>query len=209
MSEIPRKSSKRPRRETIYLGWKNQGRLVARFLLFWGIYHLTLWQAMCVRAYIQLVSSAPDVEPRVPLATFFEAFVRQNGWMVLFAAGFTALLLWHLVSLTHRIVGPIKRAENALYAMIDGKSVRQIEFRDGDLVEEFERAFNAYLAFLYGSSCDTAATGRRTEAVAKSPNPLMTAADICESPLDDQRLATLLRDLQTSPVQPVDGMSET
>jgi hypothetical protein len=196
MIEIARQNSKRPRRETIYLGWKNHGRIIARFLLLWGIYHLTLWQALCIRQYVQAISSAP--ESRIPLASFLEGFVRQNGWMVLYAAAFSILLLWHLVSLTHRIVGPLKRVEGCLNALIDGKSVRQIEFRKSDLIQDFEQAFNAYLAFLYGSSVEAeAAAARHREAIAKLPNPLTTAGDGCDSRPSEEHIAALLSEIQS------------
>jgi hypothetical protein len=193
MTGIARMSAKGPRRATTYLGWKNHGRIIARFLLLWGIYHLTLWQAMCVREYIQQVSSTADPEARIPLALFFEAFIRNNAWMVLYAAAFSTLLLWHLVSLTHRIVGPLKRTEEALYTMIAGKSVRQIEFRETDLIQDFEKAFNAYLAFLYGSSVEADITGAHSkQAEAKSVTPVMTPGDGFESPVTDDRIAALL-----------------
>jgi hypothetical protein len=91
MTGMVRMNVRGPRRATTYLGWQNHGRIIVRFLLLWGIYNLTLWQALCVREYIQQISSTADPAARVPLTVFFEAFVRQNGWMVLCAAAFSGL----------------------------------------------------------------------------------------------------------------------
>ncbi len=188
MAGNARISTKRPPRAICYLGWRNHGRIIVRFLLLGVIYNLTLWQALCVREYIQQISSASGPAAQIPLAIFLEGFVRKNGWMVLYAAAFSSLLLWHIASLTHRIVGPLKRAEEALYALINGKTVRQIEFREGDLIEDFEKAFNAYLAYLYGSSI---------EADAVTSEPKKAAANCCEPPLGDQQMAALMHEFRT------------
>ncbi len=189
MTGNARISAKRPRRAICYLGWNSHGRIIVRFLLLWGIYNLTLWQALCVREYIQQISSASEPAAQIPLALFLEGFVRKNGWMVLYAAAFSSLLLWDIASLTHRIVGPLKRAEEALYALINGKTVRQIEFREGDLIEDFEKAFNAYLAYLYGLSVESdAATSESKKA----------APNCCEPPLGNQQMAALLHEFRTA-----------
>jgi hypothetical protein len=103
------------------------------------------------------------------------------------------------VSLTHRIVGPLKRAEEALYAMIDGQTVRQIEFREGDLIKDFERAFNAYLAFRYGSSVEAKITdAQRQQANASSATQATTSGDGRESPVTDDHIVALVHEFQTA-----------
>jgi methyl-accepting chemotaxis protein len=195
-------TSKKLRRKTIYLGWKNHGRIVARFALLWVIYHFTLWEALCTREYIQYLNSISDVEHRIPLAVFFADFVRQNAWMIVFAAAFAVIILWDVVRLTHRIVGPLKRLENVLYAMADGKSVNQVKFREGDLIESFEKAFNAYLSSRHASNDPADGTAAARDAAAESPMPASRPEERCEpaTPLDDQQMAELFHDLR-----PVNG----
>jgi hypothetical protein len=73
--------------------------------------------------------------------------------------------------------------------MIDGKSVRQIEFRETDLIQDFERAFNAYLAFLYGSSVEADITAaHQKHAEATSVTPVTTPGD---------HIAALLHEIRT------------
>ncbi|HXY37837.1 MAG TPA: hypothetical protein VEI07_26660 [Planctomycetaceae bacterium] len=188
-------SAKRPHRRSIYLGWKTHGRIVARFLLLWAIYHLTFWQVLCVREYMQHFHSTASPEDQASLASFFETFVRQNAWMVTYALAFTSLFIWHVVSLTHRIIGPLKRVEEALYDLMDGKPVRRIEFRDGDLVVDFETAFNAYLSSLQHSKGDTlAAPPEPRKGVAEGPKPEVRGHCEPAVPLGDRHIADLLNE---------------
>jgi hypothetical protein len=188
--------TKRPHwRKTTYLGWQTHGRLVARLTLLWAAYHFTLWEALCTRQYMQYLTSLRDVEDRVPLLMFFEAYLRENAWMVIFGCVFAIVVIWDAVRLTHRIVGPLKRAENLFYAMADGKYVREVKFRKGDLVAGFERALNTYL-----SSPDVTAAreGRAAAEQAKpaeSPAPT-TSAKAPSVPLSEKHLAKLLQDLE-------------
>ena len=190
-------TTKNLRRKTTYLGWKNHGRIVARFALLWVIYHFTLWEALCTREYIHYLSSISDVEHRVPLAVFFADFIRQNGWMIAFAAVFAVIIVWDVVRLTHRIVGPQKRLENVLYAMADGKSIDQVKFREGDLSESLEKAFNVYLSSRHASNAQAGGTAAARNA-AESPAPASTPEERCEpaTPLDDQQMSELFHDLR-------------
>jgi len=192
-------TAKKLRRRTLYLGWRKHGRIVARFGLLWGIYHIAFWEALCVREYVQYVGSLSDVEHQISFAAFFEAFARQNGWMVIFAAAFTPLFAWDLMRVTHRIVGPLKRIANALYGMVDGKTIRQITFREGDLIEDFEKAFNAYLSSLHAPNAMVGGTAAEQE-VAESPIPATAAGAPYEPPvpLGDEQIAALLHELRTT-----------
>jgi len=189
-------TSRKPfRRKKTYLGWETHGRLVARLALLWGVYHLTLWEALCTRQYIQYLTSLRDVETRMSLLTFFEGYLQENAWMVMFSCVFAMVVLWDAVRLTHRVVGPLKHAENVLYAMADGESVHAIKFREGDLAEGFERALNAYL------SSPHAAAARACYASAELPEPAesqgpMKSVKAPPVPLDDEHLAELSHELQ-------------
>jgi hypothetical protein len=115
--------------------------------------------------------------------------------MVVFSCVFAIVVLWDAVRLTQRIVGPLKRAENVLYAMADGKSVDEIKFRQGDLAKGFERALNAYL------SSPHAVAARACYATAELPKPAelrapMRSVKAPPVPLDDEHLAELSHELQ-------------
>jgi hypothetical protein len=191
-------TTKKLPRKTIYLGWRNHGRIVARFALLWVVYHFTLWEALCTREYIQYLGSISDVEHRIPLAVFFADFVRQNVWMIVFAAAFAIIFLWDTMRLTHRIVGPLRRVENVLYGMADGKSVGSIKFREGDLIESFETAFNTYLSSLHAANARSGGMAGVQDAGAESPMtpPLRAERHKPPMPLDAGQIAALFHDLR-------------
>jgi hypothetical protein len=198
-------ATKKLRRKTIYLGWRNHGRIVARFALLWGIYHFTLCEALCTREYMQYLTSVSDVEHRTPLPVFFAAFVRENAWLAVFAAAFAIIFLWDVMRLTHRIVGPLKRVENVLYGMADGKSMAPIKFREGDLIESFEKAFNTYLSSLHAPHAQAGGTAATRDAVAESPMPPPTRGERCEPavPMHDEQFTALFHELR-----PINGSAD-
>jgi hypothetical protein len=183
------------RRKTTYLGWKTHGRLVARLALLWGVYHLTLWEALCVHQYLQYLTSLRDVEYRVPLLMFFEDYLRDNAWMVIFGCSFAIVVLWDAVRLTHRIVGPMKRAENLLYAMAEGQYVDEVKFRKNDMVEGFEKALNAYLSSPHVQAFRARQAAGERKGLAES-RPLVADSIPSRAPLNEDLLAELLGDLQ-------------
>jgi hypothetical protein len=188
---------KRPRRRMSYLGWSSHGRIVARLLVLWGIYHLTLWQVLCIREYLQQLSANPD--QRISLADFFAAFAREHSWMAVYAIAFASLIIWQALSLTHRIIGPLKRVERALYALMDGQSVNSINFREGDLIADFEKAFNAYLSFLRTSKGNAAPTTAEWKpAPAESPTMPQRIGDGGEAALPEQHLEDLLQQFRAA-----------
>jgi hypothetical protein len=96
-----------------------------------------------------------------------------------------------IVRLTHRVIGPLKRLEGVLNRMADGEVVREVKFRDGDLIESFEKAFNRYLASL------PAVGANPTGALASAQLPATAGKERDPSePMDDEELVSVLHDLR-------------
>jgi methyl-accepting chemotaxis protein len=186
---------KKSRRRKIYLGWKLHGQIVARFAMYWALYNLLFWQALCAAEFVQRQSGLLSGNQQIHTTLFVESYLRQNGWMVLFAVAFTPLFLWDIVRLTHRIVGPLKRMENVLYRMADGQFIDQIKSREDDLFEGFEKAFNTYLASLHAPQANPTAVAASASENAH-PKIRATAAGASSEPLDSDEFASLLHNVR-------------
>jgi hypothetical protein len=184
------------RRRTTYLGWQLHGRIVARFAMYWGIYHMLLWEALCAREYIHRQSAL--LSGQAPASPFFASFVRENGWMIIFALIATPILLWDVVRLTHRVVGPLKRLEGVFQRMAAGQVVREVKFRKGDFVEGVEKALNTYLASLPGSDAGSTVPRAPGNTGADRPAPATAAKEGAkpQNGLDDDALTSLLDDFR-------------
>ena len=65
--------------------------------------------------------------------------------LLILAAALSPIVLWDMLKLTHQIAGPLVRFRNALQKMAIGEPVAKIKLRDGDLLVEFQDAFNEFL----------------------------------------------------------------
>jgi signal transduction histidine kinase len=62
------------------------------------------------------------------------------------------VIVWDLLRLSHRFVGPMIRLRNAMRDLADGKQVRPISFREEDFWCEFAEEFNRLAARLEATS---------------------------------------------------------
>ncbi|MDA1049225.1 MAG: hypothetical protein O3C40_01935 [Planctomycetota bacterium] len=70
-------------------------------------------------------------------------------WPALLASSLVfPVIVWDLLRLSHRFVGPMIRLKNAMRDLADGKQVRPISFREGDFWCEFSAEFNRVAARL-------------------------------------------------------------
>jgi hypothetical protein len=205
-------TSKNPRKKT-YLGWKVHGRIVARFALYWALYNCILWQLLCARDFLQSESSVLEGKQGISLGERLQSIGRDNAWIVAVAAIVFPMLLWEIVRLTHRVIGPLKRLEGVLNRMVDGETIREVKFRDGDLIESFEKTFNRYLASLQTAGATaTAAAASACENVHPSGPPTSVAGLPESESMHRDELASLLHDFRktsatVTPIRPGDSAS--
>jgi hypothetical protein len=133
-----------PRRQ-IYVNRTIQGRMLRRFALMWFVYHFVLWNAMFLYRYLQyrgelLAGSAPQ-----PFAELYSQFFAQHYSLMVCSLAVLPVLLWDMVRMTHRVAGPLVRFQKALGELAEGRTVDRIQIRDGDLLLEFQDAFNEFL----------------------------------------------------------------
>ncbi len=141
-------TSTNPRRGKIFLKGTLQGRLVKRMAAYWALYHVVLWHGMFFLSYLEYRAALVEGEPETPFIDLYATFAWKYRSLALCAVAACPIILWDLVRMTHRVVGPLVRLEGTLVRMAHGETVRQLKFRDGDYVDGLEAAFNLYLASL-------------------------------------------------------------
>jgi hypothetical protein len=121
------------------------------------------------------------------------------------------MLLWEIVRLTHRVIGPLKRLEGVLNRMADGEAIREVKFRDGVLIESFEKAFNRYLASLPAADANATTAAASAGENAHPPGPPTAVAEHREpGSMDDEELTSVLHDYRktsgtVTPIRPGDS----
>jgi hypothetical protein len=134
-------------RKQVYVSKEIQGQIVSKLAIYWATYHLALWHAMFLFHYFlyrgQLLAN-PDLAP-VPFPIQYFQFLTQHYTMLVCAMAVFPLILWDMVKMTHRVAGPLVRFTNSLKQLERGEKVKEIRLRDGDLLCEFQDAFNSYL----------------------------------------------------------------
>jgi hypothetical protein len=117
--------------------------LVLRATMYWIISVLTQVTIIVVVSVIGATSSAPNA---------FTVPALQLRWLVQLVVVASLLLLpvilYDVVRLSHRWVGPIYRLRTSLQALSRGDAVPPISFRAGDFWQELAGDFNVVAAEL-------------------------------------------------------------
>lgn len=133
-------------RQRLYVNRYLQGRVIAYVAWYWCIYHIALWHAMFLFCYLQY---RRDLEAGGPIQTFSELYTRFAAGhiaVIVCAAVVLPVVLWDVLKLTHRVVGPLVRFTSVLRQLAQGESVRKFQLRRGDLLVGLQDALNEFLA---------------------------------------------------------------
>ena len=183
--------TRRSRRKKVYVNPMIQGRLLGRMAVYWGLYHVVLWHAMFLYRFLQHRDAVLEGAPAVPFWTLYTSFVSHNYPVVVCALAVFPVVLWDMLSQTHRIAGPLVRFQNAMRQMLAGHRVDRIQLRKDDLLMDFQDTFNEFLDW-YNS---------------RQPAPRVPAA--AKVPDDHGHLLEELHDLQQAVGQAVSKRGET
>lgn len=170
------------RRKRTYVNARVQGRIVGRVAAYWVLYHIVLWHGLFVFRYAQIRMSSDEILLSQPVGSVYWQFCINHIPLLMASLLIMPLFMLDFVRLTHRVVGPLVRAGDALQQLMQHRRVPSVEFRKGDLLTEFEHTFNDFLAF-YEENKNAAATRRAAEAPAANHHMTESQAEIVESAL--------------------------
>jgi hypothetical protein len=125
-----------------------QGRLIARLLGYWFVYHVMLWHAMFLYRWMRHEGEVMAGGHARTFADLYAEFAAHHYSLLVCALAILPLLVWDAVHTTHRFAGPVVRFRKAFAALSRGERIDPIKLREGDLMVELQDAFNAYLASL-------------------------------------------------------------
>ncbi|HEY2250864.1 MAG TPA: hypothetical protein VGH74_07370, partial [Planctomycetaceae bacterium] len=134
------------KRTMIFVSREIQGRILRRMVKYWFLYNFAVWHGLLLIDLERYgVPTLLSGGPGLSLYEFYAEFAAQHVILLALAAGLSPFLLWDMLKLTHQIAGPLVRFRNSLQQMASGEPVARIKLRDGDLLGEFQEAFNRFL----------------------------------------------------------------
>jgi hypothetical protein len=143
----------RIKRQRLYVDKGVQGALVRRVAMYWVV---ACWGIFCVLAGFPIgVTLAIGAQDGLTVGSLiYQAWL--DFWPSL-VASFLVLpvIVWDLLRLSHRFVGPMIRLRNAMRDLSAGKTVRPISFREGDFWCEFADEFNKLATRLEAAELNT------------------------------------------------------
>ena len=83
--------------------------------------------------------------PSIPVSDLYSAFVAQNYTVIVCALAVFPVVLWDMLSQSHRIAGPLVRFQTVLRQLAAGQRVERVQLRRDDLLVEFQNTFNEFL----------------------------------------------------------------
>lgn len=127
-------------RRRIFIDRPIQAAILLRTALYWGM--ITMAQVLMVLFFGIIMSSQND----------FPSLHPQVWWhlqiTLLASIAILPILLWDVLKLSHRWVGPIFRLRAALRALSRGEAISEVRFRDRDFWKELGSDLNAVAAEL-------------------------------------------------------------
>ncbi len=134
------------KRKKVFVSREIQGRILMRVFKYWLFYNFALWHALLLIDYQRYgIPAALNGGARLSVLEFYADFAAQHVTLLVLAVALSPIVLWDMLKLTHQIAGPLVRFRQALHKMALGQPVEKIKLRDGDLLIEFQDAFNDFL----------------------------------------------------------------
>lgn len=129
-----------------------QGALLRHAVRYW-IFSLVAVGSLTTIGWLMFAPDGSFVNFRSHLATSLPVLLIALSISLLFLP----MVLYDLVCLSHKFVGPMFRLKRCMLDLAAGRPVRPVKFRDGDFWQEYADAFNAIIARVEALSQDSAA----------------------------------------------------
>ena len=126
-------------RKKLYVNKTVQRRFLWRIVFYWMIYHVFVLHGLFL-TYGVLTNDQPR-----PFLQMYGDFLRTQVPLLVIALATLPMVLYDMLKLTNRVVGPLVRIERTLKQMMSGEHVEPLKLRDKDLVLEFLGVFNDFI----------------------------------------------------------------
>ncbi len=139
-SPLPRKAAAdgerptRDQRKSIFVDDPVQGAMMRRILGHWLGY-------LFVSCLLELALTWM-LDPLGGTSLALKKFIQANGPMIVAAAGLIMVFAWDMVTVTHRIAGPMVQLRRQLKALSLGQPTARVAFRPDDFCHELATEFN-------------------------------------------------------------------
>ena len=176
-------AAKDSRRKKEFVNKKIQGKLLVRLAVYWIVYHVMLWHAMFLYRFMHYRGELLAGGRSLSFSQLYSQFVETHFSLIVCAVLVFPVILWDMLKLTHKVAGPLVRFQHALRQLGRGEYVERISLRKGDLLTDYQDAFNEFLDQTQqreSSSMPATATGDE-------------AASVCET--EGERLIEQLREM--------------
>ena len=125
-------------RKKILVNQRVQGRVLLRVLWLWGLYHVVLWHVMFLFRFFQYCGERLTGGEVRPFSDLYGEFVDNHYSMLVCAVIVLPYLVWDVLKLTHRFVGPLVQFQRCLANLARGEMVREVRIRKGDFLGELQ-----------------------------------------------------------------------
>jgi hypothetical protein len=137
------------KRTRLLVNRRVQGRVLLRVLYLWGLYHFVLWNVMFFFRFIQYCGERLTGGQARTFSDLFAEFFDNHYSLLICAVIVLPYLVWDVLKLTHRFVGPLIQFQRCLTRMTNGEHVAEVKIRKHDFLGELQDSFNEFLRSPY------------------------------------------------------------
>lgn len=166
-------------RKKLFVNAGIQGKMALRFGFYWVIYHLCLWNGAFMYFFMRsrLSQLTGSGEPMLSLSELYSKFLSEYLPLTMAATLLLPIVIYELIRQTHRIAGPLVRFSNVMKEMMAGKTVQPVKLREGDMLTDFEKLFNEFIAFHQSRKAAVASDSHKSLEAAEEPQLVASNAD--------------------------------
>jgi hypothetical protein len=141
-------------RKKVLVNRRVQGRVLLRVLWLWALYHVILWHMMLFFRFVQYSAELLTGGAPRPFSDISAEFFENHYLMLVCAVIVLPYLVWDVLKVTHRFVGPLVQFQRCLASLARGEQVAEVKLRQGDFLGELRDSFNEFLHSPYAPGQD-------------------------------------------------------
>jgi hypothetical protein len=142
------------KRTRLLVNRRVQGRVLLRVLWLWGLYHFVLWNVMFFFRFMQYCGERLTGGQARTSSELFAEFFHNHYSLLICAVIVLPYLVWDVLKLTHRFVGPLVQFQRCLTRMTNGERPDEVKIRKHDFLGELQDSFNEFLRSPYAPGRD-------------------------------------------------------
>lgn len=153
--------SNKEQRKRLFINRKVQGKIIWRCVVFCTIYHLLMIHTLFAFEFMAYLVGVMNGDTVQTFPQIYMNFLGKYYPIIFTALAVLPVLVWDVLKMSHRIVGPLIPFQRAINKLRNGEVVEEVKLRKNDMLDDFQDDFNEFLRWYKAERTELAERDRR------------------------------------------------